>query len=215
MIVYKITNLINGKVYVGQTTRTIKERLNEHKRSTSPIGKAIRKYGIENFKSELIATCNSLSELNECEIFWIEELDCKVPNGYNVNSGGSSFYSSQCGKNAILMNERFIAQLAMEAPLVAWKVFAILASKQPFEGGIKITKQAVSEQLKISYDNVIRGFKWLKENNYIKERKTDGQTEFLLNPNVTSCGRKRKEKIKLWNSVEVQSKTAEVKEDEV
>ena len=193
MIVYKITNLLNGKIYVGQTIRTLKERFREHKYADSLIGKAIRKYGTENFKSEILSTCNSFEELNECEIFWIYELDCIAPKGYNRLEGGAHAYC-----NFISLNNVSILQMAMEAPPVAWKVFALLSSKQPFEGGVRISKKAVSEQLKISYDNVMRGFKWLKEHLYIKERKTDGQTEFLLNPNVTTCGRKRKEKIKLW-----------------
>ena len=107
-------------------------------------------------------------------------------------------FGTQNGDGWMIMYREPFLQMAMEAPPVAWKVFALLSSKQPFEGGVRISKKAVSEQLKISYDNVMRGFKWLKEHLYIKERKTDGQTEFLLNPNVTTCGRKRKEKIKLW-----------------
>jgi len=108
-------------------------------------------------------------------------------------------FGTQNGDDWMIMYKKPIFQMAMEAPSVALKVFLSLSSKQPFEGGIKTTKQAIADQLKISYDNVMRGFKWLKEHNYIKERKTDGQTEFLLNPKVTTCGRKRKEKIKLWH----------------
>ena len=112
----------------------------------------------------------------------------------------STSYGSQNGDKWMIMYRDAIMKMAMEAPLVAWKVFACLAAKQPFEGGVRITKQAVANILEISYENVMRGFKWLKEKEYIKEIKTDGQTEFLLNPKVATCGKNRKAKIDLWES---------------
>lgn len=124
-------------------------------------------------------------------------------------------FGTQNGEGWLIMYRKGLTDLSKNAPMSALKVFLNLSARQPFEGGIKVSKKAIADELEISRTVVWQGFKWLKENNYIKERKTDGQTEFLLNPNVTTCGRKRKEKIKLWNSVEVQSKTAEVKEDEV
>ena len=73
--------------------------------------------------------------------------------------------------------------------------------KQEFDDGINTIKQAVADSLKMSYDNVMRGFKWLKENKYVKEHKVNGQTQFLLNPNVTTCGKNRKAKLALWESI--------------
>ena len=92
MIVYKITNLLNGKIYVGQTKKTLDKRFKEHSKAKTVIGAAIRKYGAENFKIEVIEFCQNFLELNEREIFWIEKLNCKVPNGYNVADGGA-FYA--------------------------------------------------------------------------------------------------------------------------
>ena len=86
--IYKITNLINGKIYVGQTTKTIEERFKKHSTTDSLIGKAIRKYGKENFKLELIAECTTIEEANKLEIYLIKEFNCKVPNGYNFTDGG-------------------------------------------------------------------------------------------------------------------------------
>ena len=59
MIVYKITNLINGKVYIGQTVRSLEERYRGHiqRANKGYMGKlypAMRKYGIDNFKPEVI-----------------------------------------------------------------------------------------------------------------------------------------------------------------
>ena len=89
MIIYKITNLTNGKVYVGQTKFSVEKRFKEHSKADSLIGRAIRKYGIENFKTEILETCRTFIELNEREIFWIKKLNCKVPNGYNIADGGA------------------------------------------------------------------------------------------------------------------------------
>ena len=88
-IIYKITNKLNGKVYVGQTTRPLTERFREHaKCKKTIIGKAIRKNGKKNFAIEVLEECASQEQLNECEIFWIAHFDCKAPNGYNLTGGG-------------------------------------------------------------------------------------------------------------------------------
>ena len=92
-------------------------------------------------------------------------------------------------------------ELGRTAPLTAWKVFAPLGATQDFETGVKTTKRAIAEKMNMSYNNVMRGFNWLKENGYLKERKVNGQTEFLLNPDVTTCGRQKKKKLELWNSI--------------
>ena len=69
MIIYKITNLINGKKYIGQTVNSVEKRFNDHSNPNNDcyLGRAIRKYGKENFKVELVCKANSLKELNERE----------------------------------------------------------------------------------------------------------------------------------------------------
>ena len=81
------------------------------------------------------------------------------------------------------------------------RIFGSLMSKQEFENGVRTTKRAIAEELNIERTAAWNAFKWLKENGYIKERKVSGQTEFLLNPNVTTCGKHKQKKIDLWNSV--------------
>ena len=94
MIIYKIENKINGKIYIGQTRRALEERMKEHQKKSSIvygnsyIDNAIQKYGIENFKIDVVEKCNTSDELNEREIFWIKFFNCKVPNGYNLTDGG-------------------------------------------------------------------------------------------------------------------------------
>jgi hypothetical protein len=80
MIIYKTTNLITGKIYVGQDSKNNPNYLGSGKY----IWNAIKKYGKENFKKEIICGCNSREELNEKEIYWIKELNStNLEIGYN------------------------------------------------------------------------------------------------------------------------------------
>lgn len=88
MIIYLITNIITGKKYIGQTTRTLEQRLKEHKREGNILHRAISKYGISNFKAEELKRCSSINELNDSETELIKEYNTLVPNGYNLDSGG-------------------------------------------------------------------------------------------------------------------------------
>lgn len=79
--IYKITNLINGKIYVGYTKKELKERFNEHCKPRSkgalkmPIVMAIKKYGIENFKIELLEESENDKYIHEeREKYWINVL---------------------------------------------------------------------------------------------------------------------------------------------
>lgn len=83
MLIYKITNKLNGKSYIGQTTRNIRARIAEHKYKKSPIGEAILKHGENNFQIEQLEVCASIDELNEREAYWTQTLNTVQPNGYN------------------------------------------------------------------------------------------------------------------------------------
>ncbi len=88
-VIYKITNKLNGRNYVGQTTKSIKERFNQHANNKkSHIGRAIIKYGVKKFSIEVLEDCETQEQLNEREIFWIAKINCKHPNGYNQTDGG-------------------------------------------------------------------------------------------------------------------------------
>ncbi len=89
-IIYKLTNKLNGMPYVGKTTRDLDVRFKEHAKADSYIGRAIRKYGEENFLREVIEECETPEQLDEREIFCIAHFNCKTPNGYNQTDGGES-----------------------------------------------------------------------------------------------------------------------------
>lgn len=83
--------MLNGKVYIGQTVRTLNERIAEHKRKrNSLLGQAIRKYGDACFSFEIIDEAGDIETLNEKEKYWITFYDCEVPNGYNQCNGGAN-----------------------------------------------------------------------------------------------------------------------------
>lgn len=89
--IYKITNLINNKIYIGQSVN-IERRLNEHKRrDEQKIDKAIKKYGFENFNFEIIEMCQP-DKLDELENYWIGYYNSLVPNGYNCVSDTNPLY---------------------------------------------------------------------------------------------------------------------------
>ena len=85
--IYKVTNKINGKVYIGQSV-DIGRRWHEHMAAKDDIyfHKAIQKYGVENFEWEVIEKCKK-KDLDEREIYWIEYYD-SFNKGYNCTKGG-------------------------------------------------------------------------------------------------------------------------------
>ena len=100
--IYKITNLVNGKSYIGQSVN-IERRFINHKsvafnpndrNYNYPLYRAIRKYGIENFSFEILEECLK-NELNEKEVFYIDKYRTHGINGYNQDDGG---YEAHYGK---------------------------------------------------------------------------------------------------------------------
>lgn len=90
--IYKITNLINNKCYIGQS-KNIKRRFTAHKsyarlhRDSYPIHLAISKHGVDNFKFEVLEYA-PLTKLDELEIKYINQFD-SINSGYNIREGGN------------------------------------------------------------------------------------------------------------------------------
>lgn len=110
MIIYKLTNKINNKIYIGQTIKPFKERLRGHlydalyrkKPSDSRLSNAIRKYGIDNFNKEIIHIAETLEELNYLEEFYINKYNSRDRNiGYNIKYGGENCLHSNETKRKI------------------------------------------------------------------------------------------------------------------
>ena len=91
--IYKITNTLNNKIYIGQTIKTVQKRFTQHKNNSNKeyfsqivLYKAFNKYGIENFICEEIEEVPN-DKLDEREKYWIEYYDSYF-NGYNSTLGG-------------------------------------------------------------------------------------------------------------------------------
>ena len=121
--IYKITNLLTNKMYIGQTRSHYLNRskyrpfghmgrFNSHVSESKSVAKfnacrylnsSFNKYGVEHFKCELITTC-PIVELDECERKYICDLNTKYPNGYNLTNGGQKC-GFEKGKKVVLLEE--------------------------------------------------------------------------------------------------------------
>lgn len=108
MIIYKTTNLVNGKIYIGKDSKNDPEYLG----SGLYLINAIKKYGKENFFKEILETCNSEIDLNEREKYWISIYNSKDRSvGYNLAEGGSGgntrsgFTESELNEYKVKMSE--------------------------------------------------------------------------------------------------------------
>lgn len=95
MIIYKATNKITKKCYIGQTTKTLQKRKNDHYyqanlKSNNYFAKTINKYGKNNFEWEIIEKCDSKNELDEMEFHYIKQYNSFKLNGYNLTLGGDA-----------------------------------------------------------------------------------------------------------------------------
>ena len=94
--IYKVTCLVNNKIYIGLTNVTVESRWRDHVYAAhtpssleydSKFHRAIRKYGVENFNVETIENIR-IEELQERERYWIAYYDT-YHNGFNANEGGN------------------------------------------------------------------------------------------------------------------------------
>jgi|15BtaG_2_1085339.scaffolds.fasta_scaffold40411_2 hypothetical protein len=117
MLIYKATNIINGKCYIGQTVQPLNSRKSGHyysskvNRDNMIFHKAIRKYGEENFKWEILCECISQDEMNKLEQFHMLENNSLNPNGYNLmlNPHHSKRKSNGIKNPGISLNEMYVA----------------------------------------------------------------------------------------------------------
>lgn len=95
-LIYKLTNLVNQKVYIGQTKNSLRKRIISHltqartntKSKKHHLQFAIQKYGYDNFDVTILEVCQQ-NQLNDREIFWISYYNSTNPDkGYNCTKGG-------------------------------------------------------------------------------------------------------------------------------
>ena len=135
--IYKITNKINNKAYIGQSI-DIENRWRQHKLCSfietkteynSPIHQAIRKYGLENFSFEVLEECEP-EQLNEREIYWIDyyqTFPVSSGKGYNQTIGGDNYYVGRLYKEDIAN----IVNLLQHSDLTITQIAAKVGIDQP------------------------------------------------------------------------------------
>lgn len=117
MFIYKITNKLDGKIYIGQTIRPIRKRFKRHVNDAlnnmvdTHFARAIRKYGEMNFVIEIIDTANTQEELTQKEYFWIEYYDSTNPSiGYNETNAiykcGGNTYQTKSSSELCTISEK-------------------------------------------------------------------------------------------------------------
>lgn len=117
-LVYKVTNLVNGKMYIGQTKQTITERWQGHKcaarygigikgkRRFTYFLNAIKKHGAENFVVEVVDRASNQKQLDALERKHIRNLDTQH-TGYNRTTGGEHPVHSEASKTKLSDSMRF------------------------------------------------------------------------------------------------------------
>lgn len=180
--IYKITNNINNKIYIGKTENSIEKRFKEHcsdafkeKNEKRPLYAAMRKYGIENFSIEKIEETNIPEKR---ETYWIEYYG-SFKNGYNATMGGDGKkyldYNLICETYNQTKNLKKTAELCN---CCTDSVRNILSQyKIEIMPSTEINKQELSKMIN-QYDlnnNYIKTFssyseaaRWLVDNNYAK-----------------------------------------------
>lgn len=102
MIIYKATNKINGKMYIGQTTQDLKTRNRHRNYGKTLFDYTFKKYGEDGFIWEIIDVANNINCLNKKESFWIEFYKTTDRNiGYNLQGGGANAYKTEEVKRKI------------------------------------------------------------------------------------------------------------------
>jgi group I intron endonuclease len=135
--VYKIENLVNNKIYIGQTTQIPTKRKHHHfwvlgknNHNNPHLQRAYNKYGINSFKFSIINTYPSKKELDKGEIYYINKYDALCRNkGYNLMSGGSH------GKPSQETREKMSKNSGVKSPEVRKKIGeSVKGDKHPMYG---------------------------------------------------------------------------------
>ena len=188
--IYKITNKINNKIYIGQSVN-IEQRFYTHcsdalnKQDNNYFHNAIRKYGKENFYIDILEIC-SANELNEREIYWIKQynsINKKI--GYNSSIGGNSgnrLFS--CKEMQKLWNEgkssKEISKLlgcSRETVAFHLKGYKDFSQKNSYERGIAYSINPHHKKKVYQYDF---------EGNFVQEFNSFSEAGLALNNNKQS-----------------------------
>lgn len=172
--VYKTTNLINGKFYVGRHSSNKNPEKDNYLGSGKVLNKSLRKYGYKNFKREILEFCFDFGILCKQEEYWIEELQA-VENGYNVTKVSKGFGIGESHpmfgvKRFGELNSNFGNKMSEEAKA---KISKINKGKTPHNKGVPMKEE---QKLKLSL------FRKGKKASEETKRKISAKTKGKNNP---------------------------------
>jgi len=180
-LVYKITNKLNGKIYVGK--HKTKDELDDYFGSGLLLERAINKYGKENFIKEIIHRAKTEDEMNEMEAKIVDEDFIARSDTYNLKLGG------QGGFDYILENKLFVTDKFYAACHENWKIgrdkLAELMTDEEFKSQFS---KKVSDGLKLFYSTNINPFKGKKHSDDAREKMRQAKVGKCSGKNNPSFG---------------------------
>lgn len=173
--IYKITNCINQKLYIGLTINDAETRFKKHKsmiysNGCSALYEAFKKYGVENFMVETICFSSNKKELMSLEKYYISELNTVSPNGYNLTSGGENCKVTDETKEKI--------SKALKGRKIKWAEKVSIGVKKLWEDEEYRTKQTEQRKQKRGKyrDGIIKPLRLELPSEKINQLYKDGKT---------------------------------------
>lgn len=193
--IYKITNLINNKLYIGQTQVSLEKRWKEHildsKRYDYKFSRALRKYGEENFKMEVIEEIPD-NMLNDREIYWISFYD-SYKHGYNSTLGGSGALKTDRDLIKKLWDDGYsVKEISEKVELSPGRISIILQGYKNYSHQESITRSQRDRMIGVcQYDlngNFIQEFKSMADAAREVGCRTSNISKCCNTDNTSCCG---------------------------
>lgn len=173
--IYKITNDVNSKLYIGKTSMSVEERFKQHLKDAykgyknRPLYNAILKYGKEHFKIELIEECPREQE-NEREIYWINYYN-SYSEGYNATLGGEGSCLYDYDEIVSLIKEGKTTQEIISiigcCKDIVHKVANLYDLKICSSNTLKVKQYSKQNEYIQSFNSYADAARWLEDNNYV------------------------------------------------
>jgi group I intron endonuclease len=181
--IYKITNDINNKIYIGKTEFSVEKRWKEHCRDSQkenkqnrPLYRAMKKYGLNHFHIEVI---EKTDRGEEREKYWIEYYG-SFKKGYNATLGGDG--KPYIDRELVIQNYRQLHSLVKVAELMNISTDSVSAILKMNDIPVKSGTEVMKEQ----YGKVVSAY--TKQNEFIKSFSSySDAAQWLIDNNLTGC----------------------------